>query len=127
MKEFLLYSKETENKIRWDTFIEEVKFELYIPKWRIPDNPPDQIKCYFDFSNNLSIGKRLSKSEAIKDPELKKLPIISKIIKHSDKTKTIRFDPDGNKDEWEIGSPYIPISIIPNGDTESAIIKVEWV
>lgn len=37
MYEFLAYRKETENKYRWDADIDGVRFELYIPKWRVPD------------------------------------------------------------------------------------------
>ena len=29
-------SKQTDLKLRWDSYVDRVLFELYIPKWRVP-------------------------------------------------------------------------------------------
>ena len=43
-------SKETENKLRWSTHVEQddTDFQLYIPKWRVPEPWPGRIIVYID-------------------------------------------------------------------------------
>jgi hypothetical protein len=37
-------SKETENKLRWSTYMNDgSKFHLYVPKWRVPEPWPGRI------------------------------------------------------------------------------------
>ena len=36
-------AKETDNKLRWDVDIDDTRFSLYIPKWRVPQPWPSRI------------------------------------------------------------------------------------
>ena len=43
-----------------------------------------------------------------------------------DHTQTVRFDPVGEPENWEIGSPYIPETILPDAAITELIIEIEW-
>ena len=125
MTEILMYSKETDNKYRWDVDIGETKFELYIPKWRVPNPVPQRIKVDLYYPPNLPNVYHLSCELALTDPDLCKLPIIAEVCHHSGLTQTVRFDPIDQK-EPELGSPYIPFQLIPDGHIERIVICVQW-
>jgi hypothetical protein len=126
MKQILMYFKETDNKMRWDADCDGTLFELYIPKWRIPSNIPKTIKVSFDSIANCQDRSLLTPSKVRKNPNLLELPIFAEVHFHSLHTKTIRFDPSVNNNP-EIGSPYIPFSLIaPELIGSKIVIKVEW-
>jgi hypothetical protein len=134
MAEYLLdHFKETEKKIRWDTKIENAVgytlFELYIPKWRVPDPAPATIKVTLFFPSHMppEPWSALAPEVAGVEPDLRTLPIVSHVKFHSDHGKTIQYEPIGRPDTWEIGSPYIPSSLLPDGHVESGLICVQWV
>ncbi|MHC4132078.1 MAG: hypothetical protein ACYSSP_08275 [Planctomycetota bacterium] len=105
-------SKETENKLRWDSMVGDTKFELYIPKWRVPTPPPSRI--YVDVSVRRSESDdipNLSPDDVEKDSTLTHEPIIATVEKYSTHTKTIRYRPLDNPESWEIGEPYIPYEL----------------
>ena len=120
-------TKETENKVRWDTYIEGTKFSLYIPKWRVPEPVPVKIIVDLFFSPLPEQKNIIVPKIAVSNPNLCRLPIISHLKQHSYHTETIRYDPIGDSDIWEIGSPYIPCSLLPNSDVETILICVQWV
>jgi hypothetical protein len=125
MKEVLMYFKETENKYRWDADIDGAKFELYIPKWRVPKIVPQKIKVTIYFPPYLPSVSRLTRDFAKKDPDLCTTPITSKIQHHSDHKKTIRYNPSEQNDP-EIGSPYFPIQLLPQEPVDNMVICVQW-
>ena len=125
MKEILMYFKETDNKYRWDADIDGTKFELYIPKWRIPKIVPQKIKVSIYFPPYLPNVSKLTPDFALKEPDLCTMPIISKVHHHSDHTKTIRYDPSEQNDP-EIGSPYIPFQLLPQKRVDNIVICVQW-
>lgn len=102
-------------------------FEIYIPKWRVPEPIPEVIKVSLYFPPHLPELKNILTSEMTKsNPNLCKLPILSQIKWYSDHTKTVRYNPIGLPDTWEIGSPYIPVSILPQNHIEILVIQIQW-
>ncbi len=117
-------NKETDNKVRWATDIEGVSFKLYIPKWRVPDPWPKRI--------NVSIGKhgarkatKLLKEIAEGHPESREQPIVANLQKFRKQTQTIRYRPDGDESEWEMGEPYIPAAMTM-GESDRLTLEVRW-
>ena len=47
MIEILADHKGTDSKLRWDADINGAPFELYIPKWRVPDPVPSVIRVRY--------------------------------------------------------------------------------
>jgi len=127
MYEILAYKKETENKLRWDADVEGTPFELYIPKWRIPDPPPGKVLIrIFLTKDRIQMTKKFTQSEIRQNPQFKKEPIYAEVSRFREHTKTIRFDPIGNNSNWEIGSPYIPRSILSDENIKKLYLVVEW-
>lgn len=124
MYEILEYQKETENKLRWGADVDGTPFELYIPKWRIPDPTPG--KVLIRAQDKIKTTNQFTRDEIEQDPELRNKPIYAEITRITELTKTIRFDPIGDKNNWEIGSPYIPKSILPSEDTKKLYVVIEW-
>lgn len=118
---------DTPNKRRWDALIDNVRFELYIPKWRIPTPPPEAIHVTVQATSGESNLPRLTQADADADASLLLRPIHAVVRRFKDHTQTVRFTPVGNKDEWEIGEPYIPYSLIPEDSKEVVQITVVWV
>lgn len=117
-------AKETDNKVRWDADIKDVRFSLYIPKWRVPEPWPRLI--------HVAVSPRtqqrpllLSQAAARKAPESRKEPIVAHIKKFKDCTETIRYKPEGDASDWEIGEPYIP-TLMTCGGAECLTIAVNW-
>ena len=52
-------------------------------------------------------------------------PIDALIFPVGEHTRTIRYAPQGDKKDWEIGEPYIPRSLIPTKGTP-LLIHIEW-
>jgi len=121
------WDKETVGKYRWVVMVEDAPFELYIPKWRIPEPIPEEIliKIYFPL-DNLQYKKSFSREEVESSPNLKWKKIFSDIHFVEAKTKTIKYEPDGEQINWEIGSPYIPKSIFRGIEFRNLSIVVEW-
>ncbi|MCP6718642.1 MAG: hypothetical protein KJI71_00235 [Patescibacteria group bacterium] len=121
------WKKETDNKIVWVAQLEGVEFKLYIPKWRIPQPDPEEILIKI-YSPSEKVGKEefITKDDIQLNPKLKNNTIYSDIHRISEHTQTIRFDPDGDRENWEIGSPYIPKSILKGNNIDKLSIAVEW-
>lgn len=117
-------SKETVNKLRWVAEIEGVFFSLYIPKWRVPKPWPAQIIVTVD--TNLPAPQILHNIR--RDPLVPIIAIATKVAVH---TQTVHYAPIGqNSNDWEIGEPYIPFSVLnaisPRGFPEKVRINVMW-
>jgi len=119
-------SKETDNKVRWDADIDGTRFSLYIPKWRVPEPWPRVIQVSIHPDADTS-PTRLSRVEAHRDPTLRLQPIVTYLRRFKEHTKTIRYRPelDREKDEWEIGEPYVPIEMTFGG-AERLTLTVNW-
>jgi len=129
--EILAYYKQTENKLRWDAILEKAKvtFSVYIPKWRVPEPCPNTILVilYFPPDDKLKNIKIYTKSDIDMNQELRNNKISVELLKKSDHTKTIRFDPTGNdKKNWEVGSLYIPKELLPHDEITKVSAVIEW-
>jgi hypothetical protein len=123
----LRLQKETENKVRWDAEADDVTFELYIPKWRVPKPWPLKIYVKIDIvptkQNNF---ERVTFEMAKENHKLVSQHIVADVMLKEEHTKTIRYCPDGNNEDWEIGEPYIPFALTHN-NAERLRIVVDWV
>jgi len=107
-------TKETENKVRWDADIEDTKFSLYIPKWRVPEPWPQTIHVTITPYDQSKVSS-ISRLEAKNSPRLRYKPIIAHLKKYREHTQTIRYQPEGDPKGREIGEPYIPYHMTYDG------------
>src|SRR5437867_1119927 len=108
----LNFAKETDEKFRWDASVDGTNFELYIPKWRVPNPRPSRILVGIEetgIDNDLSMTR--SNLEYWSDPKLRRESIIAMVSRDEEKTKTMKYRPDGAKGDWQIGPPYIPFAL----------------
>lgn len=117
-------AKETDNKVRWDADVEGMRFSLYIPKWRVPEPWPRLIHVTVSLYTQQRISL-LSQAVASKSPESCNKSIVAHLKKFLEHTQTIRYKPEGDPSDWEIGEPYIPI-LITHGKAERLTMTVEW-
>ena len=127
-------SKETKNKIFWDTTVVstdkdgspgEVDFRLYIHKWRVPEPYPKTIYVKIEPAVFQEKPPFVSVDEVIDKPALRKKPITAIIHAFKPHTATLRYHPIGDQNEWEIGEPYIPYNLTHN-EAEYLKITVMW-
>ena len=104
------YDKETDNKHRWITDVDGVAFKLYIPRAALPDPPPPRIRVWVEKDS-----RRATNANTKAVVELKE--------KHSN---TIRYAPVGDPKEWQIGEPYIPVTVLDRPWPERLHIAVSW-
>ncbi len=127
MKELLTYCKETDNKCRWDALVDDTLFELYIPKWRIPDPVPGKVLIrIFTNKKNVPFSKTYTPDDASENPDVRKEPIFAEVEFTEEHKKTFRYDPTGDNKKREIGSPYIPKSVLEFEKIEKLYLNVEW-
>lgn len=90
MDEYLLnFDKETINKFRWITKIDDVPFKLYIPQWRVPNPIPSTIKISL-FTSPLPESKQaVTPALTASNPNLRMLPIVSHVNFCSEHSKTL--------------------------------------
>ena len=119
-------AKETDNKLRWDADVEQIRFSLYIPKWRIPQPWPSHIwvgvaprRVSSEESPNLS------PDDVVSDSSLTHEPLVATVAKLTEHTETIRYRPLGDNKLWEIGEPYVPIPLT-HGGAERLRLIVLW-
>ena len=105
-------SKETDNKLRWDTTIEDTVFSLYIPKWRVPEPWPRTIGLCVSPRRQESLDlPNLSPADVQEDPASRLEPLVATVQFLREHTKTLRYDPVGDPSDWEVGNPYVPHSL----------------
>jgi hypothetical protein len=141
--------KSTEQKLRWDEDVDGTKFEFYIPKWRVPEPTPQMIsvKIYdassFDPLHQLDPVQKFNLSKlGFKDDEIREidkwLPLqcvlephstwdITSVVEFAElHTKTARYRPILEPKYWEIGEPYVPISVLPSDLPRKLILRIRW-
>jgi hypothetical protein len=120
-------SDDSGGKLIWSARASNATFYFYIPKWRVPEPWPGLINVHI--TDDLTPWKGydpLAPSTAQEDPGLLENPIFAKVRYSSTHTETFRYDPFGTQEE-EIGSPYIPMSLLPTDPPEILLVKVRWV
>ena len=122
----LHYEKQTDNKLRWDAKVDDTQFELYIPKWRVPEPWPSKIFVeIIPITTEQNNSGYMSSDKVKEDPTLASKPIYADVVMKREHTKTIRYCPEGDKRNWEIGEPYIPKELT-HDKAERLRIYVEW-
>ncbi|MDP9222328.1 MAG: hypothetical protein M3P18_00450 [Actinomycetota bacterium] len=115
--------KVTDNKLRWDVQLADAVFSLYIPKEHVPDPWPGRIRVKIKALESQS-------GEGSGQPRLSKTQLIEAIVELFErKTKTVRYRPQGEPSDWEIGEPYVPFETLEKLSTQiPAALKlvVEW-
>ena len=116
-------SKETDNKLRWTANVEGTPFHFYIPKSRVPKPWPNQIHVI------ISLPEQVTQSPTHLKNYLANFIIA--FIKFDQKHScTVRYSPEGDSDQWEIGQPYIPYEILekvsPGTIPDRLRIEVHW-
>ena len=120
----LIYDKETERFCRYSEKIDEVKFTIYIEKWRMPSPTPSIILVEIGSPKDFKNKRKYNQEDVSINPELKKNPIYEECREIEEKTQTIRHDPIVKRNDWELGSVYIPKDLVPPSEIVS--IVVEW-
>ena len=108
----LLHNKETKNKHRWICHVDDVEFYFYIPKHVLPDDIPDSIRVTIE---DESQNPREAAAQ---------LRAVVKLV--DEPTKTARYCPVGDPEEWVIGQPYIPYGALPHPLPKRLVINVFW-
>lgn len=113
-------SKETPNTLRWTAVVKNGdKFELYIPKWRVPVPWPAQLVVIVD--ENIPVPQVALTSTSEIDP-IK--VVVKKVSEHG---RTVRYQPLGkDKKKWEIGEPYIPKFILSPQFPDLVYLEIFW-
>ncbi|MCG2790900.1 MAG: hypothetical protein L6305_04010 [Actinomycetia bacterium] len=123
------YNKETDNKYRWDAMVDNAPLEIYIPKWRVPDPYPQRIsvQIFEPADSRCPIVTIHSKKEVKEKPGLRLGPITAEVTFTEVKELTVRYDPvlAGN-DAREIGSPYIPKTLLDDPPQTRLVIVINW-
>jgi hypothetical protein len=124
------FKKETDNKYRWDYMEGNAPLEIYIPKWRVPAPYPQRIfvQIFEPEDSHCPIMTLHSKKEVDANQRLRLEPITAEVIyKEEDHTRVFRYDPvlEGNNAR-EIGSPYIPKTLLDDPPQTRMVIVVNW-
>jgi hypothetical protein len=142
----LSFAKSTDAKLRWDEDVDGTLFELYIPKWRVPEHPvPQEISVQmWMIPKAISVGVLPPSSSALLKagvdfseigPLQELLPIVCGPVEypitsvvHIDRvhTETVRYNPLGDPKKWEIGQPYVPQSVLGFPYPEQLVLQVKW-
>ena len=117
-------SKETPNKVRWDADVDGTAFELYIPKWRVPEPWPRLIDVTISPYTQQPLGK-LSQDTARENPRSRAVSIATHLKKFREHTQTVRYQPEGDPLDWEIGEPYL-LTPMTFDSAERLTITVKW-
>ena len=128
-KIFCDYDKYTDNKYRWKAMVDNAPLEIYIPKWRAPDPCPlgISVEIFEPADDRCPIIVPHGKKEVEANQRLRFVPITAEVIYKEDMTLTARYDPvlEGN-DAREIGSPYIPKTLLDDPPQTRLVIVVNW-
>ena len=128
-KIFCDYDKYTDNKYRWKAMVGNAPLEIYIPKWRAPEPHPLGISVeIFELADDrCPIVVPLGKKEVEANQRLRLVPITAEVTFTEVKELTVRYDPVlvGN-DAREIGSPYIPKTLLDDPPQTQLVIVINW-
>ena len=115
-------SKTTDNKLRWEADVDGVPFKLYVPKWRVPVPWPVRVLVAVSGDAKNST-RRVRPGDHVAKRERGIEAVVRRVSSH---TETARFAPIGAPEDWEIGEPYIPYSLLPTPDASTVRIDVQW-
>ena len=127
MHEVLAYQKQTDKKYRWDAQVGDAPFEIYIPKWRVPEPCPATVTVrVYELHEYRRPLTSIRRSQALATPKLLRAPVVAELAFTEGKTRTVRYDPVVGDDLREIGSPYIPYALLPGPPPQKLVVVVKW-
>lgn len=127
MHKVLEYSKATGGTFRWDAMVDDTRFELYIPNWRVPLPVPQRVRVEIFLPGDNHPGlSQLKQGETISAPGRRQSPIVVRVQRIEEHARTYRYDPIGDYKLREIGNPYIPKTLLPAEAPSELTISVEW-
>lgn len=122
---FLTSSHETQNKLAWRTKVDNASFDIYVPKWRVPHPWPGRI--FAQLGTKFEMKHLDQGSHSHPNRIIAPNPIVAKCIRVGHSTKKPIFAPaDPNTDHWEIGSTYVPYSLLPMDAGTELVVFVAW-
>ena len=108
----LVLDKETENKLRWVADVDGVAFKLYIPQVFVPQPPPKRIAVGIETDAARATAQRAD---------------INAVVEYVEEmSQTVRYAPLGDQETWQIGEPYVPMSILDQPWPKRLYIAVSW-
>jgi hypothetical protein len=117
-------TKETDNKVRWDVYVHDVRFSIYVPKVHVPAPWPSHVRVGITVLEAEKAQQAASIDEA--SPDL----LTTVVSRFEDKTRTVRYRPIGDQTDWLIGEPYIPYEVLeevsPLRTPEQLVISLDW-
>ncbi|MGE4056246.1 MAG: hypothetical protein AB7F99_15740 [Vicinamibacterales bacterium] len=113
-------SKATDNKLRWSSDVDGVKFQLYIPQGRVPKPWPRQLHVTIAVPEAGGAETRSPGQESLEKPIA---CIVEKVAEH---TETVHYRPLGDQESWELGEPYIPFGLLPDEVPSRLLVQVVW-
>ena len=126
MKEILAFNKETDRKWRWIADINGVELKIYIEKWRTPEPIPEKISVMIGTPEDFENERKYTQEEIEINPELRNEPIYELVKKTEVKTETMRYTPIVERNDWELGEPYIPFELLRDLDEDTLAIQIRW-
>lgn len=108
----LKFDKETGRFYRYSEFVDDVKFEIYIEKWRTPTPKPDSIIVEIGTPDDFENKTKYKQEDISNNPSILSKPIYEELKEIEEMTKTIRHDPIVTRNDWEVGSVYIPKDVV---------------
>jgi len=120
----LKFDKETARFYRYSGFIDIVKFTVYIEKWRTPIPKPEDIVVEIGVPEDFKNKTKYKPLDIDNNSTLRSKPIYEELREIEEMTKTIRHDPIVTRNDWEVGSVYIPKDLVPNNEIIS--IFIQW-
>src|SRR5579883_3198195 len=90
----LLTDKLTDRKVRWNAEYDDAPFELYIPRWRVPDPIPTVIYVTIEPANPPADWSTYP-PEHPPSRIASRDPIVALVDKVREHTKTVRYRPRG--------------------------------
>ncbi len=143
----LYFDKETDEKFRWITSVDGVKFKIYITQARVPEPIPEMIEAsVFEWENLHTyilqrIGRKTVGELDKEDREnFERIgltaaelliagdnSILGAVWKPEEEhTETVRYNAFRRSNELEFGDPYIPKSRLRKPYPERLLFLIRW-
>ncbi len=116
-------SRDTGNKLRWESQIDGLRFTFYVPKRRVPVPWPKQIVVAV---SELPLVVHEMHTAASAEPIDTHLPIVTTVGLDYRCLHSVRYRPIGEPATWEIGTTYIPYSLLRSDVPPRLQIEVRW-
>jgi len=127
-------SKETPNKLRWSADQDGVPFNIYVPKWRVPEPWPRRIHVKLSDAGCRPDGParvepppviyELSQEEQINWMRKQQIEVDLQLERHHQ--DTVRYKLTGLPDTWHVGTCYIPQKLLTSSPPRQIRLTINW-